>query len=374
MCGSALPRWLMLCLQQLVMLVFRTQGEVIAPSSMTAVAGLPFTLGCNVTIATGDTVKQVRWLNKHKQVLLAYEPGESVRTTSRQDDVELTSSHRNVSAITIKRAGPNDEGCYHCIFDIYPSGAQEGKTCLSIEVKVGNEGNKTAISGKLATMSCWYGLPDKVRQVLWRKTAEQGDTTTLASFAKRGQPSIEEPYRGRMTLNPSLGDTQLSIRPVKTEDEGCYTCEFHTYPEGTRSATACLFVYAQCCPTQRSPTWPPAGSSRPTAQPQPVLQPRWCGMWRGTTGRWGRPCPRPTTRGTAPPWSPAPSSSRRACPTTYPSNAWCTTEAWTHPCPSTSMLVRPSLLSSQYPVWQPCSCAVCVCASASASCAETIEI
>lgn len=117
--------------------------------------------------------------------------------------------------------------------------------CLPVSdpVKVGNEGNKTAISGKLATMSCWYGLPDRVRQVLWRKTAEQGDTTTLASFAKRGQPSIEEPYRGRMTLNPSLGDTQLSIRPVKTEDEGCYTCEFHTYPEGTRSATACLFVY-----------------------------------------------------------------------------------------------------------------------------------
>ncbi|CAB1327511.1 unnamed protein product [Coregonus sp. 'balchen'] len=227
-------------------------GEVITPSSMTAVAGLPFTLGCNVTIATGDTVKQVRWLNKHNQVLLAYEPGESVRTTSSHDGVELTSSsHRDVSAITIKRAGPNDEGCYRCIFDIYPSGAQEGKTCLSIEVKVGNEGDKTAVSGKLATMSCWYGLPDRVRQVLWRKTAEQGDTTKVASFAKRGQPSIEEPYRGRTTLSPSLGDTQLSIRPVRTEDEGCYTCEFHTYPEGTRSATACLFVYANCTAAAR---------------------------------------------------------------------------------------------------------------------------
>ncbi|XP_041740280.1 uncharacterized protein LOC121572303 isoform X2 [Coregonus clupeaformis] len=224
MCGSALSRWRTLCLQLLGMVVFRIQGEVITPSSMTAVAGLPFTLGCNVTIATGDTVKQVRWLNKHNQVLLAYEPGESVRTTSSHDGVELTSSsHRDVSAITIKRAGPNDEGCYRCIFDIYPSGAQEGKTCLSIEVKVGNEGDKTAVSGKLATMSCWYGLPDRVRQVLWRKTAEQGDTTKVASFAKRGQPSIEEPYRGRTTLSPSLGDTQLSIRPVRTEDEGCYT-------------------------------------------------------------------------------------------------------------------------------------------------------
>ncbi|XP_064876646.1 OX-2 membrane glycoprotein-like [Oncorhynchus nerka] len=275
MCVSALSRWLMLGLQLLVMVVFRTQGEVIAPSSMTAVAGLPFTLGCNVTIATGDTVKQVRWLNKHKQVLLAYEPGESVRTTSRQDDVELTSSHRNVSAITIKRVGPNDEGCYRCIFDIYPSGAQEGMTCLSIEVKVGNEGNKTAISGKLATMSCWYGLPDRVRQVLWRKTAEQGDTTTLASFAKRGQPSIEEPYRGRMTLNPSLGDTQLSIRPVKTEDEGCYTCEFHTYPEGTRSATACLFVYVLPNPEITHVTSSGVIEANCTAAARPAAQMVW---------------------------------------------------------------------------------------------------
>uniref|UniRef100_A0A4W5RFQ8 Sc:d189 n=1 Tax=Hucho hucho TaxID=62062 RepID=A0A4W5RFQ8_9TELE len=275
MCGSSLSRWLTLCLQLLVMVVFRTQGEVIAPSSMTAVAGLPFTLGCNVTIATGDTVKQVRWLNKHKEVLLAYEPGESVRTIFHHGDVELTSSNRNVSAITIKRAGPNDEGCYRCIFDIYPSGAQEGKTCLSIEVKVGNEGNKTAISGKLATMSCWYGLPDSVRQVLWRKTAEQGDSTTLAFFAKGGQPSIEGPYRGRTTLNPSLGDTQLSIRPVKTEDEGCYTCEFHAYPEGTRSATACLFVYVLPNPEINYVTFDGVIEANCTAAARPAAQMVW---------------------------------------------------------------------------------------------------
>lgn len=107
-------------------------GEVIAPSSLNAIAGLPFTLSCNVTTERGDTVKQVRWLNKNDQVLLAYEPGEPVKVTSRRDDVELTASHNDISAVTFKRAKGNDEGCYRCIFDVYPSGAQEGMTCLSI--------------------------------------------------------------------------------------------------------------------------------------------------------------------------------------------------------------------------------------------------
>ncbi|XP_046886619.1 uncharacterized protein LOC124474493 isoform X2 [Hypomesus transpacificus] len=216
MCSSALPGALQLWI--LVMVTSLTRGEVIAPSSLNAIAGLPFSLGCNVTMETGHTVKQ-------------------------RDDVTLTDSRNNVSIITIKRAGPKDEGCYQCIFDIYPSGGQEGKTCLNIIGEVGLEGNKTAVSGKQATLSCWYGLQERVRQVLWRKTAEQGDTTSVASYAKRGQPTVERPFLGRVTLSPTLGDSQLTIRPVKTEDEGCYSCEFHTYPEGTRRATACLSVY-----------------------------------------------------------------------------------------------------------------------------------
>ncbi|XP_067116601.1 OX-2 membrane glycoprotein-like isoform X2 [Osmerus mordax] len=241
MCSSALPGGLQIWI--LVMVTSLTRGEVIAPSNLNAIAGLPFSLGCNVTMETGHTVKQVRWLNQHKQVLLAYKPGQPVTISSQRDDVTLTASRNDVSVITIKRAGPKDEGCYQCIFDIYPSGGQEGKTCLNIIGEVGSEGNKTAVSGKQATLSCWYGLQERVHQVLWRKTAEQGDTTSVASYAKRGQPTVERPFLGRVTLSPSLGDTQLTIRPVKTEDEGCYSCEFHTYPEGTRRATACLSVY-----------------------------------------------------------------------------------------------------------------------------------
>ncbi|KAL1022308.1 hypothetical protein UPYG_G00024980 [Umbra pygmaea] len=243
MCGSSLARWLLLCLELLVMVVVRIQGEVITLSNLTAVAGLPIMLGCNVTLATEDKVMQVRWLDQHNQLLLSYETGRPVRLTKQHDGVTLLSSHYNVSLITIKRADLSHEGCYRCVFDIYPSGGKEGQTCLTIETKAINEGNKTAVSGTLATLSCWYGIPDRVQQVLWRKTANQGDTIKVASFSKRGNPSIDEPFQGRTVLSHTLGTTELSIQPVRTEDEGCYTCEFHTYPEGTRSAKTCLFVY-----------------------------------------------------------------------------------------------------------------------------------
>lgn len=214
-----------------------------APASLSAVEGHPFTLGCNITLGEQDSVRQVRWLNMHSEVLLAYQPGEPAKISNRLPNVEFTPSQYDASSITIKSAGPGDEGCYRCIFDVYPSGAQEGQTCLSITAKMGMEGNKTVVSGKQVTLSCWYSLPERVQQVLWSKTAEQGDTTSVASYAKQGQSRVEEPFRGRVSLSRSLGNTQLTIQQVTTEDEACYTCEFHSYPEGTRSSTACLSVY-----------------------------------------------------------------------------------------------------------------------------------
>lgn len=101
------------------------------------------------------------------------------------------------------------------------------------------------MSGRLANLSCWYNLPERVHQVLWRKTAEQGDTTTVASCTKDGHQSITEPFVGRVGLSRNMSVTQLTVRSVRTEDEGCYTCEFHTYPDGMKKATTCLSVYGE---------------------------------------------------------------------------------------------------------------------------------
>lgn len=111
--------------------------------------------------------------------------------------------------------------------------------------KIHLEGNRTAVSGEQANLSCWYNLPERVHQVLWRKTGEQGDTTTVASYSKGGHQSITKPFVGRVGLRRNVSDTQLTVRSIRMEDEGCYTCEFHTYPDGMKKATTCLSVYGE---------------------------------------------------------------------------------------------------------------------------------
>lgn len=105
--------------------------------------------------------------------------------------------------------------------------------------------NKTAVRGKKASLSCSYGLPEKVEQVMWTHNPEQGDSKEVASFAKRSDPMIEPPYQGRVWLSPSLSDSQLTIQPVAVQDEGCYTCVYHTYSDGPKSATVCLSTFGK---------------------------------------------------------------------------------------------------------------------------------
>ncbi|XP_045891331.1 uncharacterized protein LOC123960559 isoform X2 [Micropterus dolomieu] len=266
MCGPALPLCLLLWVAGTA--VSRTRGEVVAPASLSAEAGSSLQLACNVTTAMGDTVRQVRWYNKHKKILLAYEQSAPVRISHQEPNVQLTTSHNDASSITITRVRPDDEGCYSCIFDVYPTGLQEGKTCISVTGKVHQEGNKTAVSGKSATLSCWYSLPERVRQVLWRKTAEQGDTTTVASYAKHSHRNIADQFAGRVSLSLSLGDTDLTIQQVRTEDEACYT--FLPKPEVSHVTSSSGVTEANCTAQARPAaeiTWNVSGDNRTLGPP-----------------------------------------------------------------------------------------------------------
>lgn len=107
-------------------------GEVTAPASLSAEAGGSLVLSCSITTAAGDTVRQVRWHNKHNKILLAYEQSAPIRFSHRNPKVQLTASHNGASSITIENVQPDDGGCYRCVFDVYPTGLQEGKTCVSV--------------------------------------------------------------------------------------------------------------------------------------------------------------------------------------------------------------------------------------------------
>ncbi|KAK1802969.1 hypothetical protein P4O66_021508, partial [Electrophorus voltai] len=230
------------CLWMALILAPSLKAKVTAPSQLQATLGLPFMLACNVTVEDGDILKQVRWLDTHDTPILHYQPGRAGSITKRAR-VDLLDQQVHTSAISIQHANAGDEGCYTCVFDVYPSGQQQAKTCLILMAKVESAGNRTAVRGKAVTFSCTYAHADQVLQVLWRKTEEQGDTALVASYTKWDNLLVEPPIQGRGELRPSLKHSQLSIHHVQTEDEGCYTCEFHTYPLGSRSATACLAVY-----------------------------------------------------------------------------------------------------------------------------------
>ncbi|XP_049608503.1 uncharacterized protein [Syngnathus scovelli] len=219
----------------------RQSGEVLASAAEIAEAGRPLLLGCNVSTTMSDAVHQVRWLDKDNKLLLAYQPGASVRVSHQDSNVQLVSWQKNSSSITILEVRLEHDGCFRCIFDIFPAGSQEGVTCVSVIARVHPDANKMAVSGELATLSCRYGLPERVHQVLWKKKIEQG-ILTVASYS-RVHYHVEEALRSRMNLSRSLSDTKLVFQPVTIEDEACYTCEFHTFPDGTRTGSTCLSVY-----------------------------------------------------------------------------------------------------------------------------------
>ena len=104
---------------------------MVAPPQLEAPVEQPFTLTCSVSGVRGDAVRQVRWLDVKNQTLLSHQPGQ-VDSVSGQQHVQLARSTKDSSAITIRRVGFRDEGCYTCIFDLQPGGSEEGRTCLTV--------------------------------------------------------------------------------------------------------------------------------------------------------------------------------------------------------------------------------------------------
>lgn len=84
---------------------------------------------------TGEVLKQVVWLDMTNKTLLHYQPEKSDHVTKVKGvelTVKVTGQHAHASIITISKAGPANEGCYQCLFDVYPTGRQKGRTCFSL--------------------------------------------------------------------------------------------------------------------------------------------------------------------------------------------------------------------------------------------------
>lgn len=110
----------------------RLGSRVSATARVEAVVGKPHALACVlVKKAAGESVTQIRWIDPKNQTLVSYMPGR-LDSVSGQQHVEVVSSPGDSSHISIKRVSYRDEGCYTCIFDVYPTGSKEGSTCLTV--------------------------------------------------------------------------------------------------------------------------------------------------------------------------------------------------------------------------------------------------
>ncbi|CAL8407126.1 unnamed protein product [Arctogadus glacialis] len=244
------------------MLFSKTQGEVTTVANVNAVPGLPFTLSCNVSTATGERVRQVRWLDPGGQVLTAYEPGDPPAVSLGRPDVRLSPGLPHAaSAVTVATAGPAHQGCYVCEFHVYPGGRQQGRTCLTLTATVLLEGGGMALSGGVARLRCLYsGDPAGVRQVLWSRRGRGGggDPTPLGSYSGGGGALVGAALGGRGQLSASPGESRLTLQPVGPQDEACYTCQLHTFPQGRLQGSTCLVVYepalTETTPEELTPT------------------------------------------------------------------------------------------------------------------------
>lgn len=65
----------------------------------------------------------------------------------------------------------------------------------------------------------------------------------LATYSERFGQQVNEPYRGKVSFaEASLGSTSIALKNLTWADDGCYTCSFNVYPDGSRKKRACLTV------------------------------------------------------------------------------------------------------------------------------------
>ncbi|XP_024623888.1 poliovirus receptor isoform X1 [Neophocaena asiaeorientalis asiaeorientalis] len=87
-----------------------------------------------------------------------------------------------------------------------------------------------------------------VTQVTWTRQKLKEASRSVAVFHPTQGPSFPEPGRLEFVAarpGEELRDASLAVRGLRAEDEGNYSCQFATFPNGDRSARTWLRVLAQ---------------------------------------------------------------------------------------------------------------------------------
>ncbi|KAJ1133388.1 hypothetical protein NDU88_011683 [Pleurodeles waltl] len=110
-------------------------------------------------------------------------------------------------------------------------------------VKVRDE--VTGFVGQDVTLPCTLSTDDpsiKITQVTWVKEVG-GKKTNVAVFNPAFGTNL--PIKHISFLRPSLTEPTLVISTLRMTDEGSYTCEFATYPNGNEEGTTRLSLLGE---------------------------------------------------------------------------------------------------------------------------------
>ncbi|XP_077335910.1 OX-2 membrane glycoprotein-like [Lithobates pipiens] len=215
--------------------------ERVQTEDVRAEFGESATLTC--PLQTSNDVVQVTWkkVEKDSETKLAtYTKEKGARVDKPHDDrLNISTPGLNRTAITIYKAGLEDEGCYVCVFNVFPTGAKEGRVCLTISGQVLIEKNHKVKVGDAVTLRCYLRNPENVTQVSWAKNKE-----TIGIY-RTGPPRIEEQFQKMVHLcRESPHVSALTIWKAAVSDEGEYKCVFNSFPTGSTHGTTKLHVHS----------------------------------------------------------------------------------------------------------------------------------
>uniref|UniRef100_UPI00398E863B nectin 1b-like isoform X2 n=1 Tax=Pristiophorus japonicus TaxID=55135 RepID=UPI00398E863B len=118
--------------------------------------------------------------------------------------------------------------------------------CQAQHVKV--ELEVTGFLGSQAILRCQFVDPDeslKVTQVSWMKDSA-GTKVNLAVYNPEYGTHYAPAYEGRIQFRQvSLRDATLVIGQLEMGDDGIYSCEFATYPDGNQEAATNLTILVE---------------------------------------------------------------------------------------------------------------------------------
>ncbi|KAM5179756.1 OX-2 membrane glycoprotein-like [Mantella aurantiaca] len=213
--------------------------ESIQTEDVKAEFGESATLKC-LLMKVNDLV-QVTWkkIGKENETKLATYTTAGARVDKPYENrLNVSTAGLNMTAITIYKTGMEDEGCYACVFNVFPEGAKEGRVCLSITGEVLIEKNHQVKLGDAITLKCYLRNPEDIRQISWEKNGQN------IGIYKNGATKMEPPFQNTMGLGmESRHVSALTIRKAAAGDAGEYKCVFNIFPKGSTDGTTILHVH-----------------------------------------------------------------------------------------------------------------------------------